>query len=173
MQATVISPAALDRVIESSLGVDPAYRHITKQVTSEEPMELPSAVLKWYAVHPGDRPVPTETERRARQPLESGDLQVQGLGFVVLHRCGNDFYFLIVCTWRNENELWQTVWYKDGDRMDAFAPFRRELPHIPTYCVWELVPVWYEQQAWTRFLLSARDGDGARAWVADRYEGPA
>ena len=42
---------------------------------------------------------------------------------VVLHRCGSDFYFLIVCTWRNENELWQTVWYKDGDRMDAFAPF--------------------------------------------------
>lgn len=174
MEATdVLSPGALGRVLASSLGVDPAYRHTTKHVTPGEPMELPSALLKWYAVHPQDRAVPAEIERLARQPLESGELQVQGLGFVILHRCGSDFYFLIVCTWRNENELWQTVWYKNGDRMDAFAPWRREPPHIPTYCVWELVPVWHEQQTWTRFLLSRRDQEAARAWFAERYEGPA
>jgi hypothetical protein len=75
---------------------------------------------------------------------------------VVLHRCGNDFYFLIVCTWRNSNELWQTVFYKDGDGMVDFAPFPREGAHKPTLCVWELVPVIHEQQTWVRFLGSTR-----------------
>jgi len=27
-----------------------------------------------------------------------------------------------------------------------------EVSHKPTLCVWELVPVWHEQQAWVRFL---------------------
>ena len=54
----------------------------------------------------------------------SGELGDLGeLGFVVLHRCGESFYFLLVCTWRNENELWETVWAKDGDE-------RRLLPAV-------------------------------------------
>ena len=32
------------------------------------------------------------------------------------------FYFLLVCTWRNENELWQTVWAKDGERDHPLPP---------------------------------------------------
>ena len=48
-----------------------------------------------------------------RAPARSATLGE--LGFVVLHRCGESFYFLLVCTWRNENELWETVWAKDGD----------------------------------------------------------
>ena len=34
--------------------------------------------------------------------------------------------------------------------------FHRDAEHKPTLCVWELVPVQHEQQAWTRFLASAR-----------------
>jgi len=33
---------------------------------------------------------------------------------------------------------------------------------VPAFCVWELVPVWHEQQAWKRFLESARDEAAAR-----------
>ena len=77
--------------------------------------------------------------------------EAKGCGFVILHRCGNDFYFLIVNTWRNNNELWETVYYKNGDAMDDFALFPREAKHKPTYCVWELVPLWHEKQAWERF----------------------
>jgi hypothetical protein len=92
---------------------------------------------------------------------------------VILHRCGAAFYFLIVCTWRNSNEMWQTVFYKDGDAMREFALFPREGEHKPTLCVWELVPVWHEQQAWERFLRSPRDTAAAAAWFADRLSGPA
>ncbi|MGH7936717.1 MAG: hypothetical protein ACREF8_06885, partial [Chthoniobacterales bacterium] len=50
-------------------------------------------------------------------------LEARGLGFVILHRCGSDFYFLIVSTWRGNNEVWEAVFYKDGAPMADFALF--------------------------------------------------
>lgn len=163
----------LASVLAADLGIDPGYRHVSKQVTPGEPIELPGALFKWYAVHPVDRPVPEEITRLARTYLEKTPLEARGLGPVILHRCGQDFYFLIVCTWRNENELWETVFYKNGDAMAEFAPFPREGTHKPAFCVWELVPVWHEQKAWERFLLSSRDEAAAQRWLADLYSGPA
>jgi hypothetical protein len=163
----------LSKVLLADSGVDPGYRHAPKRVTPGEPLELPGAVLKWYAVHPEDRTVSAELTRLARSRLTATPPEAKGLGFVLLHRCGQDFYFLIVCTWRNSNELWETVLYKDGDAMPGFAPFPRDGGHKPAFCVWELVPVWHEQQAWVRFLFSARDEAAAEAWLADRFSGPA
>jgi hypothetical protein len=108
-------PEHLSTILESDLGIAPEYRHISKRVTPGEMIEPAGAVLKWYAVHPEDRPVPDEITRLARSSLLKTPLEARGLGFVVLHRCGNDFYFLIVCTWRGSNEVWETVFYKDGD----------------------------------------------------------
>ena len=65
------------------------------------------------------------------------------------------------------------MFYKDGDAMADFEIFPREGAHKPTFCVWELVPVWHEQGAWERFLLSSRDEAAARAWWDDRFSGPA
>ena len=51
----------------------------------------------------------------------------------ILHRCGEDFYFLLVCTWRNENELWETVWAKNGDErrlLPAVADRGRASTHV-------------------------------------------
>lgn len=162
---------AIDRVLQSSLGVAPGYRHVAKQVRSGDPIELSRAILKWYEVHPPDRPVPREIAELARKAFVGGTVQVQGLGFVVLHRSGDSFYFLIANTWRNENELWETVFFKDGDAMTEFAEFPRRFPHLPTYCVWELVPVSHEQQAWVRFLLSDRDAPAAKRWLGEVYQG--
>jgi hypothetical protein len=163
----------LAHVLETELGVDPGYRHVPKRVTPGASLELPGMVLKWYEVHPEDRPVPDEVARLARAYLTAHPLEARGLGFVILHRCGKDFYFHILCTWRNENELWSTVFYKDGDKMADFAPFPRDAAHKPAYCVWELVPVWHEQQAWVRFLTSPRDEAAAQAWLGDLFAGPA
>lgn len=163
--------AAIARVLGADLGVAPTYQHVVKHVRAGEPLALSRALLKWYEVHPVDRPVPQEISALARKAFDDGALRVNGFGFVVLHRCGDRFYFLIACTWRNENELWQTVWYKDGDAMSAFAEFPREAPHLPTFCVWELAPVWREQQSWTRFLRSPRDDEAANRWLGERYEG--
>jgi hypothetical protein len=163
----------LTRILTSDLGIDAGYRHAPKRVTPGEPIETRGALLKWYDLHRDDQPVPAEVNRLARACLLAGPLAATGLGFVVLHRCGEGFYFLIVCTWRNSNEFWQTVFYKDGDAMAEFAPFPREGEHKPTLCVWELVPVWHERQAWERFLATSRDESAALAWLADRFAGPA
>ena len=165
--------SSLAQILATDSGVDPGYRHVAKHVTSGEPIETEGAVLKGYGLHPADRPIPDEITRLARAYLVRSPLAARGMGFVVLHRCGEGFYFLVVATWRNSNELWETVFYKDGEAMADFAPFPRDEPHKPTYCVWELVPVWHEQQAWVRFLGSMRDEAAAQLWLDDRYAGPA
>lgn len=163
----------LATILATDPGVDATYRHHPKRVTPGEPLEPSGAVLKWYAIHADDRAVPEDVTEKARALLMTTPLEAKGLGFVLLHRCGTGFYFLIVCTWRSSNELWESVFYKDGDAMADFAPFPREGAHKPAFCVWELVPVWREQQAWKRFLESARDEAAAQLWLADRFAGPA
>jgi hypothetical protein len=163
----------LAHILDTDSGIDPGYLHTHKQVTPGEPLEPSGAMLKWYGLHPNDRPVPEEVTRLARARLMSAPLEARGLGFVILHRCGSDFYFLIVGTWRSSNELWETVFYKNGDAMADFELFPRDGAHKPTLCVWELVPVWHEQQAWERFLRSSRDEAAAQAWLENLFSGPA
>jgi hypothetical protein len=163
----------LANILATDFGVSTEYRHAPKHVTIGETLNLSGAILKWYAVHSQEQPVPEKITQLARAYLLNTPPDARGLGFVVLHRCGNDFYFLIVCTWRNGNEIWETVFYKDGDGMMDFAPFPREGSHKPTFCVWELVPVVHEQQAWVRFLGSTRNEKAAESWLVDRYSGPA
>ena len=163
----------LASILKTDSGVDPNYRHAPKRATPGEPLEPAGAVLKWYALHPEDRPVPDDIERLARNYLLKTPLEARGLGFVILHRCGNDFYFLLLSTWRHSNELWETVLYKNGDAMPDFAPFPRNGVHQPCFCVWELAAVWHEKRAWERFLTSARDEAAAQAWLEDRYSGAA
>ena len=79
---------------------------------------LGDSVLKWY----------TSLPRTSRYRIGSGSSRGAGwamvrlgelrlgasLGFVILHRCG-EASFLLVSTWENDNELWETVRAKDGD----------------------------------------------------------
>ena len=62
---------------------------------------LGDALLKWYDIAPQETPVPLAIRALARRCLrdasKAGTLGVEdGLGFVILHRCGADFYFLLV-----------------------------------------------------------------------------
>lgn len=163
----------LAHVLATNSGIDTGYRHKPKRVTPLAPLVLPQAVLKWYGVHEDSRPIPEAVSTLARQQLTTAPVEAPGMGFVLLHRCGEGFYFLIVCTWRNSNELWETVFYKDNDAATSFALFPRDEAHKPTLCVWELVPVWHEQQAWTRFLTSVRDEAAAHRWLQDCFAGAA
>ena len=90
---------------------------------------------------------------------------------MILHRCGAEFYFLLVSTWRNENELWESVYAKDGPQQSTFQPFSFHGLRRGTFCVWELGPVWHERQAWTRFILSKRDDEAKLSYLNDRFSG--
>ena len=118
-------------------------------------------MLKWYDIAEGDRPIPRDVAALARKGLAAigeRDALAGELGFVILHRCGESFYFLLVSTWRNENELWETVWAKPGrGRAARSRPWPLDAGHHPTFCVWELRAVCHEQGAWSRYLRSSRD----------------
>ena len=166
--------ATIDSVLKNDLGVGRNYQHGPKRVTPGDLIETNGAVLKWYKLAPEDRQVPDEIDRLARSFLaRQTSLEAKGLGFVILHRCGEGFYFLIVNTWRGNNEVWETVFYKDGEAMADFALWPRDEMHKPTFCVWELAPVWHETKSWERFLMSARDEAAAKIWQADGYAGEA
>ena len=156
--------------------VAPDYRHYDKEIVPRDPIALPGTLLKWYDVERAEEPVPDEIQRLARQFLKEEaatpalDLRDQ-LGFVILHRCGEAFYFLIVSVWRNNNELWEAVYSKDAGT-PGFQLHSRERSPLETFCVWELGAVLHEQQAFIRYLRTTRDSTALNAYRADQYAGP-
>jgi hypothetical protein len=156
--------------------VDPAYRHAPKHARPAPSIVLGEAVLKWYDIAPAEDPVPGDLRALARHDLADGvrlgEVRLgDGLGFVILHRCGDGFHFLLVQTWRNDNELWETVWAKVGEDDPGFHPWPVEPGHRPTFCVWELGAVAHEREAWSAYLLSERDDHARRAYLRDVFEG--
>ena len=162
--------------VDTAGSVTTDYVHIEKMITPAPTITLDGAVLKWYDVAAANAPVPLAVRALARRNLrdasKSGELGLSGdLGFVILHRCGASFHFLLVCTWLNENELWETVWAKPTDEDVSFKPWPREGSHIPTFCVWELAAVCHERREWSNYLLSARNDDARRAYLQSSYDG--
>lgn len=152
------------------------YRHTTKLITPGDGLALPDSHLKWYDVHRPTATIADDVRAQARQFLtaevESGKLAIAGeLGFTILHLCGDSFFFLIVCTWRNNNEMWETVYARDTKESDTFTLVPQDT-HMEVICVWELGAVLHEQQAWTRYLYSARDRAAKVAYLDDRFTGP-
>ena len=157
--------------------VPASYVHFDKLITPGEPFSTGSTLLEWYDIAPPDENVSRETQRLARdflaREMASGAFAPEGgLGFVILHRCGGGFHFLLPSLWRNGNELWETVYAKYGPESPDFALFPLPGSNRATFCVWELRAVWHEQQAWRRYLISARDAAARRTWLADSYAGP-
>jgi hypothetical protein len=160
--------------LEVMASVADSYVHVPKIVTPGEDLVMPKAHLKWYDIAPAGEDVPAETRQQARAFLRAqpaADAEGVELGFVILHRCGESFYFLMLCTWRNNNELWQTVFSQDDRTRPDFPLVPREQAHKPTYCVWELGPVLHEQQAWLSYLRSSRDDADRASWLSDRFSG--
>ena len=168
----ITAPSTLERA-----GALPAtYRHTAKRFASSQTLLVGGACLKWYDVAPEHTPVETHVQSLARDRIAAeaaaGRLAIDGeLGFVILHRCGESFYFLLVSTWRNDNELWETVWAKDGPDSPTFEPWPVAGAHRPTFCVWELGAVCHEQRAWSRYLRSPRDAPARQTYLLDGYAG--
>ena len=153
--------------------VRPSYEHVSKVVQPGDAVPVSGGLLKWYEIATAAAPVPAEVAELAREALPQAAPSLAGeLGFVILHRCGDDFYFLLISTWRNENELWETVWAKAGEHEPAFVPWPLAAGHHPTFCVWELGAVCHEQAAWTRYLRSPRRVGDMDTYLGDRYAGP-
>lgn len=157
-------------------GISPAYQHVEKVATVGDDLALPTAYLKWYDIRRSTDSLPPSVIAESRAFLRAEfavrRLRIAGrFGFVESHLCGTAL-LLLVFTWNNENELWETAYSKDLSVPSTFAPFEpRDGQHHAMNCVWELAPIWHERQAWTRYLLSPRDDAAKRAYLADRYSG--
>lgn len=161
----------------SVVQVADGYRHYPKFVTPGRAVTINGARLKWYNVAREDAPVPPDVEAKALEFLFAEAASTRWeidaeLGFVLLHRCGEEFYFLILNTWRGSNELWETVYFKSDADVPTFSIFPREHDHKNTYCVWEMGPVWHERNGWVRYLSSARDEPAANIYLDDMFRGP-
>ncbi len=160
--------------LDTAGAVRPSYEHVSKLVEPGRAVAVSGGLLKWYEISTAAKPVPAEVSALARDALPAAAPSLPGeLGFAIVHRCGESFYFLLVSTWRNENELWETVWAKPGEHEPAFLPWPLAAGHHPTFCVWELRAVCHEQAAWSRYLRSPRRAGDMETYVGDTYTGPA
>lgn len=162
--------------IEKLGNVVPAgYRYYQKLVTPRADLNLPTAYLKWYDIYPADAEITPEQLAESRNFLaaEVQKLNLQDeLGFVLLHRAGA-VLLLLLTTWRNTNEMWESVYVKEVGSGVEYRPLLFENSHRGTYCVWELAPIWHERHAWVRFLSSQRDAGAKLAYINDRFSGRA
>jgi len=153
--------------------VPEGYAYTKKLVTPGQDLSLPNAYLKWYDIRPLEVEITPEqvAESRAFVAAEAQRLKfVNELGFVLLPRAG-PVLLLLLPTWRNTNELWESVYVKDVARPGGYQLLEFETSHWGTFCVWELGPVWHERHAWVRFLSSKRDEAAKLAYLNDRFSG--
>jgi hypothetical protein len=153
--------------------VPEGYTYYQKLAAPGEDISLPRAYLKWYTIRHLDAEIAPELveETRAFVAAEVERLKMQDeLGFVLLHEC-RPALLLMINTWRNTNEIWESAYAKDMTRAGSYQPITFETSHRATFCVWELGPIWHERQAWIRFLSSKRDEAAKLAYVNDRFSG--
>jgi hypothetical protein len=153
--------------------VPEGYTYYKKRVTPGEDLSLPNAYLKWYDIGPADVEITQEqvAECRAFVAAEAERLGfAEELGFILLHRAG-PMLLLMINTWRNTNEIWESVYAKDLSQNGGYKPIEFVNSHRGTFCVWELGPVWHERHAWVRFLSSKRDVEAKLEYVNDRFSG--
>ena len=151
------------------------YVHRQKLALPCPPAQADRVFLKWYAVHAPERPFADDEIVEAQQfmldEIASGRLALEGeVGFVVQHRvAATDIFY--VCSWRDNNELWETHYYRaHGD--DSSFDLAHHETKFPTFCVWVLSIVTHESEAWSRYLNSARDADARSRYCADQLSGP-
>jgi hypothetical protein len=149
------------------------YEYYEKIITPREGLSLPTAYLKWYDLYPPDMKITDEQVAECRAFLTTAverlDLKDE-LGFVILHRAGS-FLLLMVMTWRNTNEIWEAVYYKDVTQPGDYVETTFATNHRGTFCVWELGAVWHERHAWVRFIKSKRDNEAKLAYINDLFSG--
>ena len=152
------------------------YQHRSKIAHPQGVQVFGRTALKWYDLAETTVPISDSTRSKAQDSLTSfaAALTSDLAGFVILHQCSASFAFLLISTWRGNNELWQSVLYIDTPLSD-FAPFPPAFPQAPalrpTFCVWELGIVNHEAQVWQRYLSSGRTDADLLTWRADCFTG--
>jgi hypothetical protein len=123
----------------------------------------------------GGREIGAEAGERTRAfvagEVGAGRLAISGdLGFVIHHLSGEHVHLLLVFTWRDNNEMWETVYARDARKPGTYE-LTPQTTHRGVMCVWEFGIVAHEHQAWTRYLRSERGTADKRAYAESMVAG--
>jgi hypothetical protein len=161
----------------SELGniVPEGYSYNKKKVKPGLILNLKEACLKWYNLYPAEREITEEQVYESKEFIKSetaaGRLELEKeLGFVILHRAG-DYLLLLITTWRNTNEIWESIYVKRAEETESYTRIKFTNEHRGTYCVWELGIVWHERNAWVRFIESKQDEEAKTVYLKDLFSG--
>ena len=150
------------------------YQHNQKWVQPAPALVTPDTYLKWYLIYPGSLPITSDQIDDAQtfinSEIEAGRLALRNeVGFVVQHRCA-EVIILYVCTWRGNNEVWETLYRKETNPEAHYKVIER-VNTSPTFCVWVLSAVLHEQKSWTHYLQSQRDETAEQIYLNDQMTG--
>lgn len=135
-----------------------------------EILEVENSRLKFYNLAENLNDITKQDIDNAKEVIQKNSeifKDHKDLGFVLNHRCG-DKYLLLVCSFRNENEIWETVYY-NGSGM--FEIWERKPPHLPTFCVWEMGVVYHESKAYKEFLGTDMAEEDIQNYLNNIFEG--
>jgi hypothetical protein len=150
------------------------YQHQNKSVRPGPALVTNDVYLKWSLIEPESLPIMPSQVNEAQafllEELSSGRLKLHNeIGFVVQHRCAK-VLILYVCTWRGDNEVWETLYHTPIQPEARYKVTERENTS-PTFCVWVLPAVLHEQRAWVKYLESSRDHLAQEAYLGDQLTG--
>ncbi len=155
--------------------VPEGYSYSKKKVTPGLAFNIKGACLKWYNLYPEDREITEEQVYESKELIKSesasGRLKLEKEpGFVILHRAG-EYLLLLVTTWRNTNEMWESIYLKKAEGTEGYRRIKFDNEHRGTYCVWELGIVWHERNGWVRYIKSKRDKEAKSVYMNDLFSG--
>ncbi|MDN3691728.1 hypothetical protein QWZ06_05415 [Chryseobacterium tructae] len=142
----------------------------SKYALPKEIFNVGKTRFKWYDLAEDPAKISSLDIQNAKLCVENASenfQNIEDLGFVIMHRCGEN-YLLLVCTWRSENELWESVYY---DGTGKFEIWDRNKTHLPTYCVWEMGIVNHESQAWKKYLGTEKSESDKEEYLNTLFEG--
>ncbi len=148
--------------------------HVLKVASPAAPLLTPTASFKWHLVNPAADTFSLadvqQAQQRIARDLADGRLTLQQeVGYVVQHRTASRD-ILYVCSWRGNNETWETLYSRDRERNGAYEMAQRP-SHTATFCVWVIPLVMHEQGAWLTYLRSKRDAHSQSAYFEHMFSG--
>jgi hypothetical protein len=154
--------------------VSSTYQHQPKFVRPGPALVTNNVYLKWSLIEPESLPITPDQVNDAQvfllEELSTVRLKLHNeVGFVVQHRCAK-VLILYVCTWRGDNEVWETLYHTVLEPEARYKVTQRENTS-PTFCVWVLPAVLHEQRAWVKYLESSRDLMAQEAYLHDQLTG--
>lgn len=124
--------------------------------------------LKLYSVRYGEDPLPEELYEEgialAVEALPSPPVTAErpGVGFLILHR-GRSVHYLVLNWWDRENELFNRVLMRGFGDADAWEWGRGG----ETACVWDLLVIAYERDAYVDYVLERPDAPDLEGYLAE------